>query len=32
MQIFSCTNIWENEFDNIVSKKHKVQGLNNNQL
>ena len=29
---FICyNNLWESEFDNIVLKRDKLQGLNNNQ-
>ena len=32
MAYISYKNSWEREFDNIVSEKDKLQGLNNNQL
>ena len=31
MAYISCNKLWESEFDNIVSKKDKLQGLNINQ-
>ena len=31
MAFISCNKLWESEFDNIVSKKDKVQDLNINQ-
>ena len=32
MAYFSYNKIWESEFDGIVSKRDKLQDLNNNQL
>ena len=32
MAYISYNRLWESDFDNIVSKKHKVQDLNINQL
>ena len=32
MASISYSKLWESEFDNIVSKKDKVQDLNNNQF
>ena len=32
MAPISYNKLWESEFDNIVSKKDKVQDLNNKQL
>ena len=32
MACITYNKLWENEFDNIVSRKNKVQGLYNNQL
>ena len=32
MAYFSYNKLWESEFDGIVSKRDKLQDLNNNQL
>ena len=32
MAFISCKKLWENEFDNIVSKRDKLQDTNINQL
>ena len=32
MAYISYDKLWENEFDNIVSKRDKLQGFNVNQL
>ena len=32
MAYISYNKLWESEFDNIISKKVKLQELNNNQL
>ena len=32
MACFSYKKIWESEFDNIVSKRYKVQDMNSDQL
>ena len=32
MAYISYNKIWESEYDNIVSEKHKVQDINKNQI